>query len=272
MFGSPKGDHEECILISDIVADSKYYDDFRLSDSFVSYILANVICSRCLDTIDNPTHLDSCDQPSRSDASWSSPRNRCCYIEAANFVEFRNLWEREKRRWREFSRKHKLGKIPLPPEGVLNVLKDKQNNRCFYCFNEFDNSSKRYKAHLDHYVSVTNGGNNSIFNLVYACAWCNQQKFTENGDMFIEKFFKLSHDDVNRNTHRMRDKVGLWKEQFRPELLSEVERIKERHLRGMPDTKSEQFAKWLDEEYRLLLRIECINGELAKIKPKPSER
>src|SRR5258708_21498173 len=94
---SPAGDGDKCLIIEDIICGGKYYGDFKLSESFVSYILEKAICSRCLEVIIEATHLNACDKPAKSDSSWSSLRNRRCYVESANESEFKELWEKEKR-------------------------------------------------------------------------------------------------------------------------------------------------------------------------------
>ena len=60
----------------------------------------------------------------------------------------------------------------------------------------------------------------------------------------------------------MRESVKEWKEQFKPEYLSHVESLHNKHLDKMPHTKTPEFDKWLDEEFKLLLRLECIQGEI----------
>lgn len=313
---SPAGDSEDGRVFEVLNLD-KSYRLFKLSDAFIDYVLNNVICGKCVERIGHSKHLTVCEKPRKSDSFWSSQHHRFCYVPAVYVKEFKGLWEREKRRFRSFVRTSKLSQAPLPPEGILLRLKDKQENRCYYCFNEFKTNSSNLKPHLDHFVSVANGGSNSILNLVYACARCNQEKFTENGEQFIkirgipaierlvmmEGLLKdhyrampepdspkhgawayesmkllqrkqriereskkmpigLFPSDIRRNVSKMREAVGEWKEQFRPEHLSRVERLLKEHYRKIPPTKTPEFSKWLDEEYELLLRRECIRGEI----------
>lgn len=214
--GSPAGDSEDCLVIGDFIYGSKYYGDFRLSDNFVDYILDYAICSRCMEIIGETPHIRTCEKPAKTDSSWSSPRNRMCYIPSSKVSEFKGLWERERRRWQKFDRGYKLKEVPLPPNEILLQLKDKQQNRCYYCFNKLETSSPNLKPHLDHFVSVANSGNNSILNLVYACGRCNREKCSENGQEFITKRMstRMFPTDLRKNINKMRESVREWKEQF----------------------------------------------------------
>lgn len=167
---------DEQVGIFEVEFGNAYYGDFKMGKRFLQYILENSFCTRCRDLISYVAHLKTCDYPSKTKAEWSSSSNRMCYIPSAKVEEFRKLWNLERARFRSYGRKSKLGTIPLPPEGILNQLKDKQENRCYYCFNEFEPNSSSLKPHLDHFDSVANGGTNSIFNLVYACARVQSRK------------------------------------------------------------------------------------------------
>jgi 5-methylcytosine-specific restriction endonuclease McrA len=313
---SPTGANETG-WIFEVLRLDKSHCFFELSESFVNYVLKNVICGNCLDRIGDSAHLTLCEKLRKPESNLRDRYHRFCYVPAAYTTEFKRLWVREKRRFRSFVRTSKLSKIPLPPEGIRFQLKDKQENRCYYCFNEFEANSSNLKPHLDHFVSVANGGTNSIFNLVYACGRCNREKFSENGEQFMKtssipaierlvmiegllkdhyrtmpelnspehgtwayESLKLFHrkqriereskkmpiglfpSDISRNISKMRKSVGEWKEQFKPEYLSHVERLRKEHYRKMPHTRTTEFHKWLAEDYELQLRWECIRGEI----------
>jgi len=313
---SPTGASEEG-LIFEIMGLDKSHASFELSDRFVNYVLKNVICGNCLGRIGNPTHLTLCEKPRKPESNLSDRYHRFCYVPTFNGEEFRRLWAQEKRRFRSFVRTAKLSKVPLPPEGILNQLKGKQESRCYYCFNEFQTNSSSLQPHLDHFVAVANGGTNSIFNLVYACGRCNREKFRENGEQFIKTLFipvfdrlvmtegllnehyrampeldspehgawafegmklleqkqrveresermpvRLFPSDVRRKILEMRKSVGEWKEQLRPENLSNVEDSYKKHCDKMPDIQSPEFTKWLDEHSKLLSLLEFIRGEV----------
>jgi len=186
-----------------------------MSESLLNYVLKNASCTRCLEKVGNIAHLHTCERAAKTDSQWSSAPNRMCYVPSEQADEFPKLWSKERARQRSFDRTSKLRKIPLPPEGILFQLKAQQENRCYYCFNEFDTNSSIFKPHLDHFVSVANGGSNSIFNLVYACARCNREKFGQDGEQFIDKMMptRLFPRDLREKITKMRESVRKWKEQ-----------------------------------------------------------
>jgi len=57
----------------------------------------------------------------------------------------------------------------------LELLKIKQNNKCFYCECELDFKGDRL-VHLDHYMPLSKGGKHSVGNVVFACRDCNLSK------------------------------------------------------------------------------------------------
>ncbi len=211
---------------------------FELSDTFVQYVLSQVICGRCLEKIGNCDHLMLCEKPALSDSFWSSRQNRFCYVPSIWTTEFKKLWQREKGRLRGLKRKSTLSKTPFPPEEILLQLKDKQGNRCYYCFNEFKSRPSNLKPHLDHFVSVANGGSNSIFNLVYACARCNQTKFSENG----EEFQNTSSIPMNQR-------------------LAMIEGLLEDHYRTVPKMDSSEYGEWSYEALKLIRRKQRIQRD-----------
>lgn len=54
----------------------------------------------------------------------------------------------------------------------LQELHIEYQGRCAYCFGVLGSDNK----HLDHIVPLSNGGTNTICNVVYACARCNLSK------------------------------------------------------------------------------------------------
>src|SRR5258706_14081273 len=108
---SPVGDDEQ-VLVFEVICDHKYYGDFKMSEHFLTYILNNATCTRCLGTIVETEHLYTCENPAKSDSSWSGPANRMCYMPSEKSAEFRELWNRERIRFRSFVQKSKLSKIP----------------------------------------------------------------------------------------------------------------------------------------------------------------
>ncbi|AQX52547.1 hypothetical protein CMT42_15345 [Elizabethkingia anophelis] len=60
-----------------------------------------------------------------------------------------------------------------------------QKNRCFYCEKEF----KKDRS-IDHLTPVKKGGDNQIYNLVWACRSCNSKKHTTPYEEFMIKIQK----------------------------------------------------------------------------------
>jgi hypothetical protein len=54
-----------------------------------------------------------------------------------------------------------------------------QGDPCYYC------GATEGAFHVDHYVPLALGGTDHWYNLVHACAWCNQSKHATHGDDFI---------------------------------------------------------------------------------------
>lgn len=214
---------------------------FRHSTRFISYVLAEALCSRCLETVSDLSHLKRCSRPSKSSRSWRSATGRCCYLPAAKTSEFKKLVQRENVRSRQFYRELHLRAVPLPFEQLLDELRAQQNDRCYYCFNEFEVTSSDRKPHLDHFISVANGGTNSIFNLVYACGRCNQKKFSKNGEQFIKE---LSFRGIPATERRI----------VMEELLKD-------HRRAEPDPGSPEHTVW---SYELIRRTQRIERETKK--------
>lgn len=71
------------------------------------------------------------------------------------------------------------------PERKLMLL-ERDKRKCVYCL--IDVSEDTYV--LDHIVSVSKGGTNKKFNLVVACAGCNQRKQDEDAIQFLQSNYR----------------------------------------------------------------------------------
>jgi len=79
-----------------------------------------------------------------------------------------------------YKRKGRLS-IIIDPNFMGLILKA-QNGNCFFC----ESSLENYKA-IEHLTPVSRGGDNQIFNLVYACQSCNSQKRQQTLEEFAIK-------------------------------------------------------------------------------------
>lgn len=251
---SPTGSSEQGYVF-EITFRASDSESFELSKAFVTYILKIAVCTRCLETIGEEQHLRTCDKTARSVSPWSTARDRFCFLTSHQVAEFRKRWSREKARFR----KYKLRKIPKPSDEILLELRNQQGNRCYYCFVEFDSFGVN-TFELDHFDSVAHGGSNSIFNLVYACATCNKEKFTENGAEFLNRC--VPKTDANDEIRRMRRSVARWKKRFAPKNLADVKRLVYEHGRRIPRNDPIEFDEWCREGRNLLLRLEQVRREI----------
>ncbi len=92
------------------------------------------------------------------------------------------------RRRRALLRKQDDGTITME---YLSKLLTIQNNKCYYCSIELDDSK-----HLDHYVPIAKGGLHSISNVVWSCPSCNFKKHATLPDTHYPTF-PIGPDDKN---------------------------------------------------------------------------
>lgn len=79
------------------------------------------------------------------------------------------------------SRKGKRrSKINSSDDGTINsesltALKDKQENKCYYCKSDLDFTIPR-SVHLDHVIPLSKNGKHTLDNVVWSCQTCNLTK------------------------------------------------------------------------------------------------
>ena len=89
---------------------------------------------------------------------------------------------------------------PHPTKQEENQLWAYFNSACAYCGKEIERKSRT--GHLDHVVSSSEGGSNSIFNHVLSCATCNgDEKREENWLNFLLKKSKTDHERLERGNN-----------------------------------------------------------------------
>lgn len=83
------------------------------------------------------------------------------------------------------SRKLKLSGAGQHTDQEIDLLLLIQEKRCYYCATHLQKDNGATEYHIDHYVSLANGGRNEIANLVLTCPACNLRKGIEDGNSFI---------------------------------------------------------------------------------------
>jgi 5-methylcytosine-specific restriction endonuclease McrA len=96
---------------------------------------------------------------------------------------------------------------------VLELL-EVQQGRCYYCGISLVDGRSRAKYHVDHYISVINGGGNDVANIVLSCPDCNLDKRDLNGDDFQR--------DIRPNSKNPTDLVLLEIRKSREDFLSRI--------------------------------------------------
>lgn len=62
----------------------------------------------------------------------------------------------------------------ITTEGLLELF-DAQNNKCYHCGDELDRDTPN-AVHLDHLVPLVKGGQHTMSNVRWSCAYCNLSK------------------------------------------------------------------------------------------------
>lgn len=101
------------------------------------------------------------------------------------YDKFSTVYQREVSRTKSLIRNKRLksnGGAHTKQE-ILELF-EVQQGRCYYCGISLGDDNSRAKYHIDHYISVLNGGSNDVTNIVLSCQDCNLDKRDLNGDDF----------------------------------------------------------------------------------------
>ena len=189
--------------------------DEVLSPRFIQYILHKTLCNACRQPVsDFSLHSpERCTIVPRSLDNEVVPDQLEYFIPLDLVQEFRSELRRDNlrryKKYRAFLVRESGGQISLVEKSQLMAL---QQNRCYYCFKEFDNERLTDKPHLDHYVSVSSGGHGNVKNLVYACGSCNSRKGARDGLSFRLRKLKSVAPELKADLVKMRRDVKKWKE------------------------------------------------------------
>jgi 5-methylcytosine-specific restriction endonuclease McrA len=86
-----------------------------------------------------------------------------------------------------------------------------QKGLCYYCGTSLISADGKNIFHIDHYVSVSNGGTNDLSNLVLACPSCNIKKGNANGDCFVRNIATSLSEENRLAANKTRRQVSRYK-------------------------------------------------------------
>lgn len=175
-----------------------YYPDIELPilgmlEEFEDFIRVNCRCKYCKKPV--PKNLGACDcgrQKKLIKVEFLAEIFVPIFEDVLRLQSWTDWTERK-----AFRRKKRLvdagGKYS---KADVIMLFNLQNGSCYYCLSSLVDLNNKERFHIDHYISVANGGTNGLENLVLACPICNIKKGSENGDSFARKTTKtLPHED-----------------------------------------------------------------------------
>jgi 5-methylcytosine-specific restriction endonuclease McrA len=177
--------------------------ELGISQSFGDFICKNSICSRCL----QPTlHLADHVRCAETEFAFADIEP---LVPKALKRQFHAFWNRHKWSAKAFARTARLRRSGgSHTQGQLHNLMSCQQNRCYYCYCLFTAEGVQRAPHLDHFVSVLDGGTNDIRNLVYACSACNIQKGSSDGALFRASKLRKALPDVRADLRCMHKAVA----------------------------------------------------------------
>ncbi|GEM_PF-6480839 len=128
---------------------------------------------------------------------------------------FEPIWNeqrlKDKYKRKVFNRKSKLENAGKYTKEQISSLLEVQEKNCYYCATQLIGVDGKNEFHIDHYVSLTEGGHNEISNLVLSCPPCNLAKGIQDGNSFTRRIGK-GLDPISRERARhIRAKVRMYK-------------------------------------------------------------
>lgn len=95
------------------------------------------------------------------------------------------------------SRKRSVSHIPYD-KAQVTALFEKCDNKCVYCYKNF-NFSEKGTRQLDHFLPISKGGHDALYNLLPACISCNSSKrdnnphewYSKQSFYSLDKWFKI---------------------------------------------------------------------------------
>lgn len=127
---------------------------------------------------------------------------------------FDALFRKVKATRKQANRKEKLINAGHFTKSQIAQLLGVQDGLCFYCACSLINEQGKTICHVDHHVSLLDGGKNEISNLVLACPTCNLRKGAEDVSIFIRRRNKEIAFDRKEKAIAIRKKVKAYKKKI----------------------------------------------------------
>lgn len=182
-----------------------------MTDEMANFISTNCRCFYCKASI--PSSLARCKCGGQSSVRIIVEFLKEQYLGLFNEV-LQGLHHRIAATRKLTNRKEKLVNAGQFTKGQIAQLLVVQEGLCFYCAGTLFRSGKN-RFHVDHYVSLLNGGSNEISNLVLACPACNLQKGGEDPNAFIKRKSAEIEISQKEKTKTIRKNVKAYKKQIR---------------------------------------------------------
>lgn len=149
---------------------------FVVSPEMADFLVLFSVCAMCGARISKDLSRCACD----------NSKELRVLIDHAYYQDFDIFYEQVKSRAKkakraELKRAYNRGATPEEKRALWDV----QEGRCYYCAIELDDGDSGALFDIDHYVPISEGGDGSIANIVFACSECNNAKGVKSAEWFM---------------------------------------------------------------------------------------
>lgn len=204
-------DEEKCSFIINKSLDDGYNSSepfhLEMPADFADFIHSYCTCAYCGSTISKDLTKCTC-----AESMDSKYHLKVSFTTDIDNTVFNILKSREISRVGQYLRSKRIkdnGGVYTKDE-ILGLYKA-QKELCYYCGKPI--SGNRSSYHIDHYVPIYLGGDNSIDNIVLTCPKCNLEKGIMDGDEFERVARKKRKPEVGRKLGVIRRQVNKFKNQ-----------------------------------------------------------
>lgn len=182
-----------------------------MTDEMANFIRTSCRCFYCKKPV--PSSLARCEC-----GGQSSGRIIVEFLKEKHWVSFNEILHALVRKVgatrKLANRKSKLVDAGRFTKAQIAQLLVVQDGLCFYCAGSLTSEHGKASYHVDHYVSLLDGGCNEISNLVLACPACNLKKGAEDPKAFIKRRNAEIEVDQKEKAKVIRRKVGICKKKI----------------------------------------------------------